>query len=113
MRPAKGKRSTFDESLTRRMKTTEAMPRNPDGRLPQAGDLLLIDEQTSVQFGTPFRVRVVRPLPGLVTSGWCWLQAYVLDPLDYAVDHRELFLQIEQLCYLDPPQQRTAAARRS
>ncbi|WP_247684195.1 hypothetical protein [Micromonospora sp. D93] len=81
----------------------------------KAGDLLQIDRTASVQFLTPFRIRLIKVLTDRITyDGWVWLEAYQLDDRDEAVARRELFVRKEGLRLLvePPPQRRPAAPRR-
>jgi hypothetical protein len=69
------------------------------GALPKPGDVLLIDDEASVQFAASrhliFRVAKVRE--GTTYRGWVWLKGYVLDRQGQAVEQREIFVQIAGL----------------
>jgi hypothetical protein len=66
---------------------------------PKAGDVLLIDDEASVQFAglrcLIFRVAKVRE--GATYRGWVWLKGYAIDRDGCAVEQREIFVQLKGL----------------
>jgi hypothetical protein len=73
--------------------------------LPKPGDVLLVDDQASVQFAglrhLIFRVAKVRE--GTTCHGWVWLKGYVLDRQGDAVEQREIFVQVAGLKPVQAP----------
>ncbi len=73
--------------------------------LPKPGDVLLVDDQASVQFAglrqLIFRVAKVRD--GITCHGWVWLKGYVLDRQGEAVEQREIFVQVAGLKPVQAP----------
>ncbi|MEV6299821.1 hypothetical protein AB0M02_10500 [Actinoplanes sp. NPDC051861] len=67
--------------------------------IPRPGDVLIVDEQASVQFAggrrLVFRVISVGRKP--TYDGWAWIQGYVLDGTGSAVARRELFVRHDGL----------------
>lgn len=60
----------------------------------QAGTLLHLTREASVQFSRAIRFRVIRVREDLITyDGWVWLDGYELDQRGEAVRRREVFVQ--------------------
>jgi hypothetical protein len=62
---------------------------------PKPGDVLLIDDEASVQFaGLRYLIfRVTKIRDGTTYRGWVWLKGYALDHTGVAVEQREIFVQ--------------------
>ena len=62
---------------------------------PKPGDVLLIDDEASVQFaGLRYLIfRVTKVDERTTYYGWVWLKGYVLDHKGIAVEQREIFVQ--------------------
>lgn len=58
-----------------------------------AGDLVWITANASVQFLKPFRLRVIRELTWSTYEGWVWLDGYQLNSDFQAVERRQIFVQ--------------------
>lgn len=70
--------------------------------MPQAGDVLRIGIEASVQFGTPILFRVIRALDLETYYGWVWLDGYELNTFGDAVERRSIFVQISGLHLATP-----------
>lgn len=64
---------------------------------PQAGDVLYLDTDASVQFVRPIMFRVIRVQPWSTYDGWLWLDGYQLNSAGDAAKRRELFVQVAGL----------------
>ena len=74
--------------------TTHSSPLN---RLPESGDLLLLNRPASPQFIAPFMFRVSRQWNWDAYSGWTWIDGYQLDNNGKAIVKRSLFVFVEGL----------------
>jgi hypothetical protein len=66
-----------------------------DAITPKPGDVLLIDDEASVQFaGLRYLIfRVTKVDDRTTYRGWVWLKGYALDRRGRAVEQREIFVQ--------------------
>lgn len=77
------------------------------------GVVLLISRAASVQFTQPFAFRLIRHhVYGSTPTGCVWIDGYQLSPAGDAVERRSLFVQLDGLEILRPPQTRAAARAR-
>jgi hypothetical protein len=60
---------------------------------PQAGDILHVTRDASVQFMRPMMFRVIRVLDWQTYDGWMWLDGYQLNAAGDAVERRSIFVQ--------------------
>jgi hypothetical protein len=60
---------------------------------PQAGDILHVTREASVQFLRPMLVRVIRVHDWPTYDGWMWLDGYQLNSSGDAVERRSIFVQ--------------------
>jgi hypothetical protein len=79
--------------------TIRSLPQRSAPTLPTPGDVLVIDDQASVQFAGLRRLvfRVAKVREGTTCHGWVWLKGYVLDGQGDAVEQREIFVQVAGL----------------
>lgn len=63
--------------------------------LLRPGDMLIVDQRASVQFGVrPIWFRLIRILPHITYDGWVWLDGYEIDrATGEATDRRQIFVQ--------------------
>lgn len=59
---------------------------------PRPGQTLLITRESSVQFATPMRFRVIRAHSWTTYDGWVWLDGYQLNAAGDAVERRSIFV---------------------
>lgn len=64
---------------------------------PQAGDVLHITREASVQFLHPMMFRVIRIHDWSTYDGWMWIDGYQLDSSGDAVERRSIFVQRDGL----------------
>jgi hypothetical protein len=76
-----------------------AQSRRIDPALPKPGDVLLVDDQASVQFAglRHLIIRVGKVRECTTYQGWVWLRGYVLDRQGTAVEQREIFAKVAGL----------------
>ncbi|MFY1653544.1 hypothetical protein ACN27J_21980 [Solwaraspora sp. WMMB762] len=69
---------------------------------PNAGDVLLIGQEASMQFAGNRRIRfrVISVDRKPTYDGWIWLTGYVIDERGYAAERREIFVQRDGLYLL-------------
>jgi hypothetical protein len=60
---------------------------------PQAGDILHVTKEASVQFLHPMLFRVIRVHDWPTYDGWMWLDGYQLNSAGDAVERRSIFVQ--------------------
>jgi hypothetical protein len=60
---------------------------------PQAGDILHVTREASVQFLRPMMFRVIRVHDWPTYEGWVWLDGYQLNSAGDAVERRSIFVQ--------------------
>jgi len=60
---------------------------------PQAGDILHVTREASVQFLRPMMFRVIRVHDWPTYDGWMWLDGYQLNSAGDAVERRSIFVQ--------------------
>lgn len=60
---------------------------------PQAGDILHVTREASVQFIRPMMFRVIRVHDWPTYEGWMWLDGYQLNAAGDAVERRSIFVQ--------------------
>ncbi|HCT75378.1 MAG TPA: hypothetical protein DGG94_09250 [Micromonosporaceae bacterium] len=60
---------------------------------PQAGDILQVGREASVQFRHPMMFRVIRVHDWPTYDGWMWLDGYQLNSAGDAVERRSIFVQ--------------------
>jgi hypothetical protein len=60
---------------------------------PQAGDILHVTREASVQFLRPMMFRVIRVHDWPTYEGWVWLDGYQLNAAGDAVERRSIFVQ--------------------
>ncbi|WP_308167630.1 hypothetical protein [Catellatospora tritici] len=60
---------------------------------PQAGDILHVTREASVQFQRPMMFRVIRVHDWPTYDGWVWLDGYQLNAAGDAVERRSIFVQ--------------------
>lgn len=60
---------------------------------PQAGDILQVTKEASVQFLRPMMFRVIRVHDWPTYDGWLWLDGYQLNSAGDAVERRSIFVQ--------------------
>nr|WP_244872029.1 hypothetical protein [Catellatospora sp. TT07R-123] len=60
---------------------------------PQAGDILHVTREASVQFLRPMMFRVIRVHDWPTYDGWVWLDGYQLNAAGDAVERRSIFVQ--------------------
>jgi hypothetical protein len=84
---------------------------------PQAGDILHVTREASVQFIRPMMFRVIRVHDWPTYEGWMWLDGYQLNSAGDAVERRSIFVQHAGLRAVSLPQEKrvraTAAPRAS
>jgi hypothetical protein len=63
--------------------------------LPEPGDVLLIDDEASVQFvGLRYLIfRVTQVYDRTTYDGWVWLKGYALDRNARVIEQRKIFVQ--------------------
>jgi hypothetical protein len=59
---------------------------------PQAGDILHVTKEASVQFLHPMLFRVIRVHDWPTYDGWMWLDGYQLNSAGDAVERRSIFV---------------------
>lgn len=59
----------------------------------QAGDVLHVTREASVQFTRPMMFRVIRVHDWPTYDGWIWLDGYQLNAAGDAVERRSIFVQ--------------------
>ncbi|MDM4723491.1 hypothetical protein QTQ03_29375 [Micromonospora sp. WMMA1363] len=66
---------------------------------PGSGDVLRLDERTSVQFSGPraITLRVIAADNRPTYDGWIWLEGYELDDAGLAVRRHTVFVQLAGL----------------
>src|SRR6478752_4677610 len=64
---------------------------------PQAGDILHVTREASVQFLRPMMFRVIRVHDWPTYEGWVWLDGYQLNAAGDAVERRSIFVQVNGL----------------
>lgn len=60
---------------------------------PQAGDIVHVTREASVQFCKPIMFRVIRIHDWATYDGWMWLDGYQLNSSGDAVERRSIFVQ--------------------
>lgn len=60
---------------------------------PQAGDIVHVTREASVQFRNPMMFRVIRVHDWPTYDGWMWLDGYQLNSAGDAVERRSIFVQ--------------------
>lgn len=60
---------------------------------PQAGDIVHVTREASVQFLKPMMFRVIRVHDWPTYDGWMWLDGYQLNSAGDAVERRSIFVQ--------------------
>ena len=60
---------------------------------PQAGDIVHVTREASVQFLKPMLFRVIRVHDWPTYDGWMWLDGYQLNAAGDAVERRSIFVQ--------------------
>lgn len=78
---------------------------------PQAGDILNVTREASVQFVRPMLFRVIRVHDWTTYDGWVWLDGYQLDSEGEAVQRRSIFVQRAGLRTVSSSQDRTGPQR--
>jgi hypothetical protein len=64
---------------------------------PNAGDLLIIDQDASVQFLEPITFRVIGQRDWTTYQGWTWLDGYQLNAKGIAIERRTIFVRLDGL----------------
>jgi hypothetical protein len=71
--------------------------------IPQAGDILIVTREASVQFTRPMTFRVIRQHDWPTYDGWSWIDGYQLNHCGDAVNRRSIFVQLAGLKRLTQP----------
>ena len=81
---------------------------------PQAGDILHVTREASVQFTRPLMFRVIRVHDWPTYDGWTWLDGYELNAAGDAVERRSIFVQrsgLRTVPQVEPPAASRVAGR--
>lgn len=76
---------------------------------PQAGDIVHITREASVQFLKPMMFRVIRIHDWPTYDGWVWLDGYQLNSAGDAVERRSIFVQQAGLKWMQGQQSQPAS----